>query len=265
MRLSYCACYGVEYARFQVVNLTPDEEWSMGSPSPSTLKAVGAVSGNVCAFPGCVAPVYDTVHDKLLGKVCHIEANSENGPRYRKEQAEHERQGFANLMFMCPEHHDIVDDPDKVSEYTVEVLKGYKREHETRSHNTVMSEGFLVQLVLKVLEELPGQTTPAKRSTAVTPIIESHRTSTDHHGIDYYCFRVSLRNDGQKTVRNFRLEVEIPSKYADPTHESSMRERRQVRGGHDRLYAHRSAFWRLRVVSKKHVGPGDEHQLPDAP
>jgi serine/threonine protein kinase len=61
--------------------------------------------------------------------------------------------------------------------------------------------------------------------TMVVPVIESHRTSADNvAGIDYYAFRVSLRNVSEKTIRNFRLEVEIPNAYADPTHAGSMSE-----------------------------------------
>jgi hypothetical protein len=34
--------------------------------------------------------------------------------------------------------------------------------------------------------------------------------------IDYYDFRVKLVNEGERPIRNFRIEVEIPSAYADP-------------------------------------------------
>lgn len=190
----------------------------MGSPSPSTLKALGAVCGNVCAFPGCPAPIYDTRYNILVGEVCHIEANSEKGPRYREEQPDEERQGFANLVFMCQPHHTVIDDKSRLDEFTVPILRQMKRDHEEKSHNTLLTEDLLVRLVLKVLE----LQTPVKPPAKVVPVIESYRTSTDHHGIDYYCFRVSLRNDGPKTVRDFRLEVEIPNAYANPTHLNSM-------------------------------------------
>jgi hypothetical protein len=67
---------------------------------------------------------------------------------------------------------------------------------------------------------------------AVVPLIDSYRTSADNQrGIDYYAFRVSIRNDGDRTIRNFRLEIEIPNVYADPTHQGSMSENiRRVRG-----------------------------------
>lgn len=43
---------------------------------------------------------------------------------------------------------------------------------------------------------------------------------------------MSVRNISDKTIRNFRLEVEIPNEYADPTHQGSMSENvRRVRDG----------------------------------
>jgi serine/threonine protein kinase len=76
-------------------------------------------------------------------------------------------------------------------------------------------------------------------STMVVPLIESHRTSADNVAqIDYYAFRVSLRNVSQKTIRNFRLEVEIPNAYADPTHQGSMSESIRRATANGTLYRH---------------------------
>lgn len=182
----------------------------MGSPSPSTLKSLGAVCGNVCAFPGCIAPIFDTVHEKLLGEVCHIEADGVKGPRYRKEQPEPERQGFGNLILMCQPHHTIIDDPATVGTYTVEVLKGYKRDHEGRSQNTTMSEAFLAQLVLKVIE-LQAATQPV---LDVAAIVEAHRVSQDNNaGIDHYQLTAHLVNNSNARVREYTIEVEIPKEF----------------------------------------------------
>jgi len=73
----------------------------------------------------------------------------------------------------------------------------------------------------------------------VVPVIESHRTSADNAGeIDYYAFRVSLRNVSSKTIRNFRLEVEVPNAYADPTHQGSIAENVRRVGGNSTRYRH---------------------------
>ena len=181
------------------------------SPSPSTLKALGALSGNVCAFPGCLAPIYDTTHGQLVGRVCHIEAASEGGPRYNKNQSDEERHGIGNLIFGCSPHHDVIDDASRVDEFTVEVLKKIKHDHESILHNETMTEDVLGRLVRKVLE----LQTPPVPPPSLALVVESLMTRGDNQvAIDTYDFRVKLRNDGQKTVREYRIEVEIPNAYA---------------------------------------------------
>jgi hypothetical protein len=48
--------------------------------------------------------------------------------------------------------------------------------------------------------------------------------------IDRYDFRLRLRNEGETSVREFRLEVEVPNAYANPTHSSMAEVRNHTRG-----------------------------------
>jgi hypothetical protein len=128
----------------------------MAEPSKSTLKALGAVSGNRCAFPSCLAPIYDTKHGKLVGQVAHIKAESPLGPRYDKNQTDAERHGFDNLIFMCAHHHLVIDDPANLSQYTVETLIRMKRHHEAAAQNTIMTEDVLERIVQKAVEAVAG-------------------------------------------------------------------------------------------------------------
>src|SRR5262249_20648785 len=134
-----------------------------------------------------------------------------------------------NLLLMCPVHNKTVDDPETRDQFPVELLTQFKTNHEARSHNTLVSEDILERLV-KLFELVENFQPPPKPVTKLTPLIESHRTGADNHAaIDDYAFRVTLRNDGEKTVRSYRIEVEIPNEYADPTHRSSMMGRIEVR------------------------------------
>lgn len=128
---------------------------------------------------------------------------------------------------MCAPHHAVIDDLAKLGEYTVEVLQGHKSNHESRNYNTILTEDVLTRLVMKVLELQTEASAPTPPS--LVPEVEILRTSGDNR-VDIYALRVQLRNDANKTVRNFRLEVEVPSAYADPTHLSSMRGVCRVRG-----------------------------------
>lgn len=62
---------------------------------PNIIKALLANSGNRCAFPGCNQPIVNEEY-KIIAQLCHIEAASQNGPRYNKNQSDEERNGYDN-------------------------------------------------------------------------------------------------------------------------------------------------------------------------
>jgi hypothetical protein len=133
----------------------------MAEPSKSTLKSLGAVSGNRCAFPSCLAPIYDTEHGKLVGQVAHIKAESPLGPRFEKDQSDDDRHGLDNLIFLCAPHHLVIDDPSNLSEYTVDAFVKMKRQHETNARNTILTEVVIERLVMSAFEAVTGRVPPA--------------------------------------------------------------------------------------------------------
>src|SRR4051794_22269698 len=104
----------------------------------STLKKLFALSGNVCAFPNCNAPIFDTDSGVVVGEICHIKGRSPNGPRYDPDQTEAERNGYENLMLMCGAHNKIVDDKKTRDKFPVELLQKYKADHEAKHSNSVV-------------------------------------------------------------------------------------------------------------------------------
>jgi hypothetical protein len=97
-------------------------------PTPSTLRALFAKSGNQCAFPGCIHPLINH-KNKFVANVCHIEAAMPKGARYNDMQSDEERRNYNNLMLLCYAHHVETNDET----YTVEKLKKLKYEHESKS------------------------------------------------------------------------------------------------------------------------------------
>src|SRR5437868_1911853 len=98
----------------------------VSGPSQPTIKRLFAVAGNICAFPRCTQAL---IHErKVTGKVCHIKAASPRGKRYDPNQSAEERHAFANLIVLCPIHHDVVDDDEEA--YTVDRLTRMKEQHE---------------------------------------------------------------------------------------------------------------------------------------
>ena len=96
-------------------------------PTEQTIKKLFALSGNICAFPGCDQKIFDT-HGTLIGEICHIEAANQEGERFNKTQSDQERASFENLILLCANHHKVTND---VSIYTVATLKAMKLNHES--------------------------------------------------------------------------------------------------------------------------------------
>lgn len=201
-------------------------------PSVPTVKRLFALSGNVCAFPQCPTPVIDPESGVVIGEVCHITAREEGGPRYDHSQTDDERNAFENLVLMCSVHHKIID--TSVEMYPVERLQEIKASHEQKykhglSPGDDVAQKLLLTLgvagsVITTFNQQGGQTAhsivnyfyqqPTSSPSVLTPVIEWLLTKVDHEmGIDYYDFRVSLRNDGTTTVREFRIEIEVPNIY----------------------------------------------------
>lgn len=97
-------------------------------PSQKTVKTLFALSGGVCAFPGCGTRLIHSASGALLGEMCHIRAVSPHGPRYDPTQPDSERNEEQNLLLLCPTHHNLID--QATTEYTVEWLLSTKQTHE---------------------------------------------------------------------------------------------------------------------------------------
>ena len=104
------------------------------TPTVATIKRLFAVSGNQCAFEKCELPLVDKFSGKVTGRICHINARRENGPRFDSTQTEEENMNFDNLILMCPIHHDVID--SDVKSYTRDRLIELKESHEQKFANS---------------------------------------------------------------------------------------------------------------------------------
>ncbi|MCV5665275.1 hypothetical protein OFN50_40250, partial [Escherichia coli] len=77
-----------------------------------------------------------------------IEAAEKGGERYNENQTDEERRAESNLLFLCHAHHK---ETDNVAQYTVDVLKEMKRQHESLPE-VVFNADLLLQKVQLVLE-----------------------------------------------------------------------------------------------------------------
>ena len=91
-------------------------------------------SAGLCCFPDCnVVCVEEAKYGDrsvVIGEIAHMEANSDDGPRANPVLSELQRNAYANLIMLCPTHHEIVD--ARESTYTVEILRGWKADREAK-------------------------------------------------------------------------------------------------------------------------------------
>jgi hypothetical protein len=97
----------------------------------SDLKILWGQAGGRCAFPNCRLELIqdETKMDpkRVIGKIAHIVADSDDGPRADPEMSEDERRREPNLILLCGTHHDIVD--VQPNTYTIDDLRSWKADH----------------------------------------------------------------------------------------------------------------------------------------
>lgn len=116
-------------------NVAKGDKRIAGRIKLQTRVAVWGRSAAHCAFPRCPSKALN--HRGALvdtqaraGEVCHIVAESLDGPRGRHPLPLEKRGDFENLLLLCVDHHDIIDDDEK--KYSVTMLRNMKRFHEAR-------------------------------------------------------------------------------------------------------------------------------------
>ena len=100
----------------------------VSEPSVTAVKTLFALSRNQCFFPACEQYLADPTWKRVKGEVAHIKGEKRGSARYDERQSEPDRQGYVNLMLLCPNHHKTIDwlDPDA---YPPELLIEIKERH----------------------------------------------------------------------------------------------------------------------------------------
>ena len=93
-----------------------------------------ARSGGICCFPDCEVECVQEARGEdqaaIIGRIAHIEAFSDQGPRANPGLSERDRNEYENLILLCPTHHEVVDAFESI--YTVEDLRRWKAERESK-------------------------------------------------------------------------------------------------------------------------------------
>lgn len=120
----------------------------MGKIPESVKLALWAKAGGRCEFRGCNKSLWEeglTLAEGNFSQMAHIIGASKDGPR-GDENSEVLRQNVTNLLLVCPQHHKLID--DDIKQYTKEVLKKMKEEHETRVETLLEIHGEALKTTL---------------------------------------------------------------------------------------------------------------------
>ena len=88
-------------------------------------------SGGVCAFPNCAKHLtYDAVvgSDTYVAEAAHIRGEKLTAARYDPAMTDGERDAVENLLYMCTDHHTIIDKVE--ADWPVGALITLKKNHE---------------------------------------------------------------------------------------------------------------------------------------
>ena len=101
---------------------------------PKTIDNLGRRASFICSNPDCrcitLCPSEKDPEKYIYtGKAAHITAAAEKGPRYDPSLTEPERSSIENGIFLCSNCADMID-KNKGMDYSVELLKKWKSEHE---------------------------------------------------------------------------------------------------------------------------------------
>jgi len=96
-----------------------------------TIKLLFGKNNGQCSFPDCKNKII-AEDGTVVGQIAHIQAASKKGPRYNPPISDEERASFSNLMLLCDKHHKMIDNKANEDEYSIELLKSWKAEHEAK-------------------------------------------------------------------------------------------------------------------------------------
>jgi hypothetical protein len=196
----------------------------------SDIKVLWGQSGCRCAFPGCRTVLVEdaTPHDSktVLGKIAHIVADSDRGPRADPSMPTDVRRRESNLVLLCGVHHDVVD--GQPNSYTVAELQTWKVDHvewvRSRLTDAVAAVDFaelqrltkvlVLQTAPRVADVAPPTPTPEKlRKNELTAVVTTRLQIGSLRFLDVEDFvaRTTQSDDGfgERLRAGFRERYEV--------------------------------------------------------
>jgi hypothetical protein len=169
--------------------------------SQKSIKILWSAAGGRCAFPNCWERLCyheaEEVAPYTLGEMAHICGDQPGANRHDPTQTDAERDGYWNLILLCPTHHTLIDRNETEAVYTVAMLQAMKAAHEAR-----------------VLERLDKESTLTKADLArsILPLLEENRQSWSQYGPQSELARTQPHSEAAYAVWvSERLSLIVPN------------------------------------------------------
>ena len=105
------------------------------------IKKLWGLSAGRCSFPGCgdeCLRFIDSADPTIIGEMAHIIARKPAGPRGVDNGGEDD---YENLILLCPTHHRLIDKTPE-GPYPIQMLRQWKRDHETQVQRALIGPVF---------------------------------------------------------------------------------------------------------------------------
>lgn len=128
------------------------------------IKLLWGLAAARCGYPDCrlelVLQATERDNAAVIGKIAHIVAHSNSGPRADTNYSKDLRDRYENLILLCPTHHDMVDGHSDT--YTVQDLRQWKLDHEAWVRGSLAREmpavGFAeLEITTKAILSAPSE------------------------------------------------------------------------------------------------------------
>ncbi|WP_073819559.1 hypothetical protein [Streptomyces sp. CB02261] len=106
------------------------------APRADTRRDLLLFSGNECAWKTCSVRLMNE-DGGWVGEMAHIRGAEPGSARHDPALSKEELRADENLVLLCANHHQRIDDPRSSKRYSVEFLQQMKREHEGRYRKAV--------------------------------------------------------------------------------------------------------------------------------
>jgi HNH endonuclease len=99
-----------------------------------SIKLLWSAAAGRCSFAGCYErlchPGAEDAAPYTLGEMAHICGEKQGANRHKSSQSPKQRDDYANLLLLCPNHHTLIDKKENETVYTEPILLAMKAAHE---------------------------------------------------------------------------------------------------------------------------------------